>query len=336
MIPRRVPGLRFGLLGLALLDILGPRAAKAQTLQELVVSCESIEPGLASLCLHAGLTVRAAHKAIALAASGGASVPGSASTLGWRMKGSPRIAFSLKGLVARAPFPTLGRDGRTPAGKAHSNLPALHASVTVGLFDGFSPAPTVGGFGSVDLVFSGQWISTPTSVGLTGKELGWGFGARVGILRESFSLPGISLSLVRRDVGSVSLHGEASDEPFNAHSDLSVVSIRGIVGKDIGGLGFFAGAGWDRTDGRTNLSVHGTGGPGSMMSDGGLGFPNHNLQMDRRLIFAGGSMTFLAFQISLEGGIAEGIDEELPTLGTTGFDPGQRSQFVAAGVRLTF
>lgn len=324
----------FALLGLVVLAT--PRPASPQPLPDLVSACNAEGAAWVDLCLHAGLAARAAHSAFGLAASGGADVPGSASTLGWRMKGSPRIGFSLKGTATRAPFPSFRADGGTPGGKTQKTLPSVHASVTVGLFDGFSPGPTMGGVGSVDVLLSGQWIGTPESLGFRGRELGWGIGARIGILRESFSLPGISLSVSRRSLGDVKINAARESALFRVHSDFSQVSIRGIVGKDIAGIGLFAGAGWDRSSGTTDLRILAGPGPGGQGEGNGMVFSGQSLEMDRRLLFAGGSMTFLALQVSVEAGLAEGLDADLPDLGSSDFDPSQRSQFLALGFRLTF
>jgi hypothetical protein len=77
------------------------------------------------------------------------------------------------------------------------------------------------------------------------SPLTWAIGARVGILRESFTAPGVSVSALYRSVPDV------SQGPFDGTSfqgaDQSVVSLRGTVGKRVLGIGFTGGVGYDRT-----------------------------------------------------------------------------------------
>jgi hypothetical protein len=307
------------------------QSTKAQNLSDLISACGGASELHLMWCQETALGVQAAQGALGLAASGGTDLPGSASTLGWRTKGSPRFALSIRGSLTRASTPSMRVSGGLPqGGETTANLLSAHISGTMGLFDGFSLGPTIGGFGSVDLTASTQWIGTPKDKGFHENEMGWGGGVRVGILRESFSLPGISLSAFHRFLGNVSLREVDDGDPAEASFDLGVSSLRAVVGKDLWGIGLFGGAGWDRYTGDVTLHV----------TDPRFGgFPSTGageLRSERRLFFIGGSMTFLTLQLSAEIGWAEGFTAALPTSYEDGFDPSSGSEFGALAFRLTF
>ncbi|MFH1764365.1 MAG: hypothetical protein ABIF09_09250 [Gemmatimonadota bacterium] len=306
------------------------QSARAQNLPDLISACGGTSDLQLAWCQETALAVQAAQGALGLAASGGTDLPGSASTLGWRMKGSPRFALSLRGSFTRAPAPSLEGSGGLPEGETTLSLPSIHFSGTMGLFDGFSLGPTVGGFGSVDLTISTQWIAPPKAKGFQENVMGWGIGTRIGVLRESFSLPGISLSAFHRSLGTNSLWEVDEGDPAEAVFDVRVSSLRGVIGKDIGGIGVFGGAGWDRYTGDALLVVTDPGGGGLASTGAG------ELRSERRLYFFGGSMNFLALQVSAEVGWTEGFDPDLPTSFPGGFDPSSGSEFGSLAFRLTF
>jgi len=315
---------------LCLMMVFLPHHGEAQDLSTLISSCSGVSQLQVSRCQGAALTAQAAQGALGLSASGGTDLPGSASTLGWRTKGSPRFAVSVWGSVARVPIPSLDPGEGLSQGETSPTFPSLHLSGTVGLFDGFSLAPTVGGFGSIDLTASTQWINTPRGEGFMENSTGWGVGTRIGILRESFTLPGISLSAFYRSLGSTELGDLDVGGSIETGFDLGVTSFRGVVGKDLWGVGFFGGAGWDRYGGDATLSVADPTG-GSHHSTG-----SGELRSERYLYFAGGSLTYLTFQIAMEAGWAEGFDPTLPISNEGGFDPSSSSQFGALSFRVTF
>jgi len=323
---------RRGYLVLILFFVMGLplQSTNAQDLRPLISTCGGTSEAHLRWCQETALAVQAAQGALGLAASGGTDLPGSASTLGWRMKGSPRIALSIRGSLTRASAPALKSSGTSPHGETTLTLPSIHISGTVGLFDGLSLGPTLGGFGSIDLTVSTQWIAPPKDRGFQENLTGWGIGTRIGILRESFTLPGISLSAFHRSLGSVDLWEVGEGDPAAAGFDLRVSSLRAVAGKDIWGLGFFGGAGWDRYTGDASLVVTDPEGLGPNSTGAG------ELRSNRHLFFLGGSMTFLTLQVSTEVGWADGFTPDLPTSFLGGFDPSSRSIFGALAFRLTF
>lgn len=228
----------------------------------------------------------------------GAEVAGSAGTLGRRLGTSPRFALSVRAAFANPGVPDLSDPEGAPSRESSYILPAVHAGVAAGLFDGFSVLPTVGGLFSIDLLAAGSLIMLPSSEGFDGTVSGVTLGARVGLLRESFTLPGVAVSVSRRWLGQATYApGGASRRSVTV--DPSVTAVRATVGKDLLAFGVLAGAGWDRY--RGTWAAAGDNG----VSAGG---PTTPLSQDRMIWFGGLSKNFLILQISGEAGWAAGFD----------------------------
>jgi hypothetical protein len=222
--------------------------------------------------------------------------------------------------VTRFPWPDFAA---SPAGTRNSSVGSLHGSIVVGLFDGFSPQPTVGGLLGLDLLLTGDWVFLPDGDGFDASGAAWGYGVRLGVLRESFSLPGITLSGIRRHGGDIGLlppnvgGGVSLEDPVTT-------SLRGEIGKEFWGIGFLVGAGWDRYEADAEVVSGGASEPGPTWTD---------LDADRALFFAGISRTFVVWQLSAEFGWAEGVgggSMELP-----GYDGEEGTVFGTLALRLT-
>lgn len=298
----------------------GPGRAGAQSPAALAASCASAG-GDAPLCLATAVAGRSLMGALGVAAGQGSEVPGTSSALGRRI-GSPRVALAVRGGLARAALPDLS--DATGLGASTFWASSLGGSVTLGLFDGFRLAPTVGGFLSFDAFGQVAFVSLPEDAGFDGGTPVYTLGARVGILREGFTLPGVSISAARRFSGEVTL-GTASSDPAAVVVDPSVTSVRATVGKDLFAMELLAGVGWD--DYATDATW--------TVTDGAAGFVTGTAGLDatQRLLFAGASMTFnIVFTLSIEGGVAQGFD---PVAGYGGaFDPEAGRAFGSAAFRL--
>jgi hypothetical protein len=209
-------------------------------------------------------------------------------------------------------------------------LPSLHFSGNLGVLNGFSPLPTVGGVLALDLNASMHQLFLPDGHGFQDGVRGWGLGARVGIIRESFSLPGVSVSVARRWTGSASFGEMAAGGPFEGEFDLELTSVRGLIGKDILGVGLMAGGGWDRLsgDGDIRARVSPTG-PESMAG-------TSELTSERLTFFGGGSVTYLILQLSVELGWSRALDPELPLVPEGANFPANKAYFGSLGARVTF
>jgi hypothetical protein len=257
---------------------------------------------------------------------GGMDLPGGASTLGWKVPGTPRFAFftRFKGQTLNVPTPAGSLPGAS--GDESFNPWGLEFGAGVGAFDGFSLAPTVGGVLAVDLLASAQYNLLPESPGFSSNAWSWAGGVRIGVLRESFSLPGISVSARYSRVapGPYSFPG-GDGSPDGVVSDLTVTtrSFRAVVGKDLLAVGILAGAGWDSY-----------GADGSFGFGGVEGLSADGFDVNRAVFFGQANLTYLLLQISLEGGWASGLDP-LATPYSGSHDPGSGTAFAALSMRLT-
>jgi hypothetical protein len=204
-------------------------------------------------------------------------------------------------------------------------VPAIHTGVTLGLFDGFRLMPTVGGFLSVDLLGQAAFLLLPESDGFAGGTQSYSGGVRIGILREGFTLPGISVSGAMRFPGSIDFGDTGGGDVAEVLLDPTVTSLRATIGKDLFAVELMAGAGWEEYTGDVSMRV----------SDGGLGFVGATNEMtsSRWIYFGSASMTFsIILSLSVEGGWAEGFD---PLAGYSGdHDPAAGAPFGSFAMRL--
>jgi hypothetical protein len=173
------------LLGLAV-----PGAVGAQS--GLDATCGAGLEARQAECRLAAATVRATQERIGIALWGGHPVPANASTVGMRLGSTPRISAAASLGLVPVHLPPL--TDRTEAGGERSLLPAAAAHATVGVFQGWSPLPTVGGVLSLDLVGRLSVAALPGLEFQEGAAVGGQVGVRVGALRESFTMPGVSLT----------------------------------------------------------------------------------------------------------------------------------------------
>jgi len=278
-----------------------------------------------ALCEQFATAALLAQGGTGLAQAGGNAFTGAASTVGRRFGATPRVALSVRGGLTR--FPVLSSDGGTTADERRAVAPSLHGQVTVGVFDGFSPAPTVGGLLSVDLLLTGGIVFLPGGKGFDGSVSSWGYGARLGILRESFTLPGVTFSVAQHRGGGSAYTGGWVTAALDG---TTTTSLRLTVGKELMIGGLLAGAGWDRyvSDGelRSNAPFMGP-----------LPIPPTELdgfESSRLLFYGGWSRTFLVAQVAVEGGWARGFARDTDAF--TSFDPGTGSLFGTVSFRVTF
>ncbi|HZD04850.1 MAG TPA: hypothetical protein VE173_08025, partial [Longimicrobiales bacterium] len=277
--------------------------AGQESVTRLATACAGASEALSSPCLETVLALQAAQGIVGLAASGGAELSGSSSTLGKRYGGTPRFGLAGRVGFVDASMPGVLGPATGPAPDAGAFAPSIQATAAVGLFQGFSPAPTVGGLLSLDVLATFSWVDLPGDRGFRDSPAGLGLGVRVGVFRESFTLPGITLSATRRWMGKVRLGGDG-EEGTRGDLDLTVTSFRASAGKELLAFGFLGGVGWDRYRSATTLVVlpGGAGGPEGAAEEGAF-------TSDRLLFFAGAGYTFLVAQISAELGWARGWDE---------------------------
>jgi hypothetical protein len=272
-------------------------------------------------CRFGARAAEAALSGAALAAAGGNPWMGSASTLGYRMASAPRFAAQARALFAGIDLPAstgTELDGATLFG--------LAAGVSVSIIDGISPAATVGGLGSVDLFAEAGTVLLPD--GFESVSLfTWSLGARIGVFRESFTLPGITASLAYRRIDDVTFDDVRAPSRLAAFgwSDASVWSVRAVAGKRLLGLGLTGGLGWDGSSANADIGYRTAAGAAATAAE--------DVDADRYNAFIDATWTSLILSLSAEAGWQWGPDEQ--ELGVP--DPAAGGRFFGGlSARLTF
>lgn len=295
----------------------------AQTPDDLAMACVTAG-GDPALCAAASVAARSVFGSVGLLSGFGSEVPGTASNLGTRIGGGPRIAFSARAGAVDMGLPDL--TDPTGLGETSFIVPAVDAGITFGLFDGLRLLPTVGGFLSVDLFARASLLFLPQSEGFEGSVRAYSVGARLGVFREGFTIPGVSLSVARRFSGGFDFGDTGAGDPTDLTLNPAVTSLRATIGKDVLAVEVIAGVGWDRYTGDAGVRV--------ADGAGGLSTASGKMTGSRFLYFGGAAMTFnIVLSVSVEGGWADGFD---PVAAYTGaHDPTKGAPFGSFSLRLT-
>lgn len=302
-------------------------SAAGQDLGSFVAQCAS--GGSAELltsCQNAVLAAQAIRGGVAITHSMGAALSGSSSTIGRRLGSAPRVSVDVRVRLGRFAMPGLFGGGAGTAGENVVNAYGVKTSIAVGVLDGFSLMPTVGGVLSLDLLASGSLIFLGESEGFPDDGSLLSVGGRLGIFRESFTLPGVTVSAMqsfgRKVNWTTGVNGPQID------TDISATTIRATIGKDFFTFAVLGGFGWDWDRGRMGVQV-----PDPTIP-GGQGIVFIDDVTTRRAVYFGGiSITRLVFQFSVEGGWTGGYEALAGYSGA--YDPGGVRPFVSVAGRLT-
>jgi hypothetical protein len=198
----------------------------------------------------------------------GTSVAGGNATLGQggALGGLGHFAIGVRANAMRASVPDVAATGlqEGPAGSPDNfeveskwaGLPAVDAAV--GVFRGIPLGVThVGG---VDVLMSGAYLPDITvgsvSVATPNGSLKLGVGARVGIVEESLVTPGVSFTLVRRGLPTMSIVADAGSDRSISVEDYHVrtTAWRLVASKNFALVGLSAGIGQDKYHADANLT----------------------------------------------------------------------------------
>lgn len=245
-------------------------------------------------------------------AAGGNPVAGTASTIGRRVS-APRIALTARFGAGSLALPELD----APSSESSSLTVGFHGDLVIGLFDGLSPAATVGGVASLDFLASAGTVLLSSSDGFeTSSPFTWAAGLRAGILRESFTAPGISLTGMYRRIGTLE-RGDANvvQDPVHVRlEDVAAWDANLAIGKRISLFGVTAGGGYTRYSAQGRLRV--SGGTGAIDTD------SDDLDGSRVHLFTNLSWTVMVWNLTGElgwqssGGALE--DGRQPASGASG------------------
>jgi len=244
-----------------------------------------------------------------IAFAGGNAVPGASSTLGMRIGSIPRMTIAARVTGAGLDMPGLKSSEADFQSLAYS----FNVDAAIGVFSGFGIAPTIGGFGSIDAVASVGTLRLPDSHGVRSDPASYAVGLRLGVLRESFTAPGISATAMYRRIGDVRGEAEAPllGEPAGFRlEDNSVVSLRAVVGKRLFVVGANAGIGYDwyRSD------VVATGTDFRPVAGAQASAAENARRIGRTTGFVNATWTLLILNFVAEAGVQQGGDVFTATL----------------------
>jgi hypothetical protein len=237
---------------------------------------------------------------IGIGFSGGNPVPGSSSTMGMRLGTMPRMSLGLRLTAAAVGLPPIEQVGRT----ADLTFPvgSVNADAGLGIYQGLTLLPTVGGFGSLDLIGSAGIMPLPRGSGFDdATAASWALGARVGLLRESFTAPGVSIDVMYRSVGRMAWGSPelADRDAFVQLDRMRVTSVQGTVGKRMLGFGLTGGASYDRYRGDVAIRIR---------DSAPLEIAERGVTTSRTSLYGNVSLTVLILNLASELGWQQGGD----------------------------
>lgn len=195
--------------------------------------------------------------------TGGNTILGSGGALG----GLGHFSVGLRANVIRGQLPqtdgvTLGIQGRQASDFAPKSqvlgLPSAEAAV--GLFKGIPLGLT--NILGVDVLLSAFYVPDVEedgfSLSTTDGSLKLGYGARIGILQETAIVPGVSVSVLRRDLPTANLTARVgtADSVRVEDFEATTTSWRLVASKRFMLVGVSAGAGQDRYDASASASAY--------------------------------------------------------------------------------
>ncbi len=284
-------------------------AFAASTLHAQAAECGAYSGDSQRVCTAAVDATRSVHPLLGAIVSGGNPVLGTGSPLG----GPGHFSVTARVNAIEVVLPRLSYDGSSaivPRGqKVFAPAPQIEAAV--GVYGGLPS-----GLLAVDLLGSAQLLPAGVFDDLRVDEdarrigdvaLGLGFGARVGILNETGPLPGLSLSVMRRDLPALTYGDVAADE-FQYAIDLRATNVRLVASKQVAFLALAGGLGWDKYTGDGVIRVAERRPPSVSPPD-----VPFELSTSRASAFLNAGFSLAVVRLVAEVGYLAGKDQELTT-----------------------
>ncbi len=268
--------------------------------------CGSFNGNSERVCTAAVDATRAFHPVLGRLVSGGNPVLGSGGVVG----GPGHFSVSARVNGIEVVLPDLSYDGSessVPSGqKVFAAAPQVDA--VVGLYGGLPS-----GLLALDVLGSAQLIPVsvfndfrvdPDARRIGDVALGFGFGARVGVLRETGPLPGISISIMRRNIPMITYGNVTNGDEFQYSADLHATNLRLVVGKQLAVVALAGGIGWDKYTGNGVIRVPTILNPVDFL---------FKLETTRATLFLDAGLDLGVVKLVGEGGYQTGKDQELST-----------------------
>jgi hypothetical protein len=270
--------------------ILGLYAAPAAGQTPLEQTCDRAEVqalGATDACVATVQAVVSAQPTLGILLAGGNPTLGGAGAGGFRLGIIPRVSAGVRMNVVPMRLPDIlaeqipGQVGNLTQ-RFGAPVPAFSGDVSISLLPGMSIAPGLGGIGAVSLLGSATYMPLHllASRGFDRSDLGYGLGARLHLISESFIAPVVSVSLMRKRMSEVAfgdvcpqgtllvtLPGSTPQQQVSACPgpgdagefavDLVDWSGRLVAGKSLFGIGAAVGIGHDRYGSDISLGFRG-------------------------------------------------------------------------------
>lgn len=305
-----------------LVGMLPATAANAQTTQCSTAASDAQMRYCNAVLEAAGIV----QPRVGIAASGGNPIAGASSTLGMRIGRIPRLSLDTRVTGVYLQLPAI--KSAASRNEMNSLATSIDLDAAVGVFSGFTVAPTVGGFASFDVIVSAGQTRLSNDDGFVDDPATYAIGARLGVLRESFTVPGVSVTAMYRHTGDVRV-GDPMQNSTEGRFELtgnSAVSVRGIVGKRLFVLGANVGLGYDKYASDLHLVV-----PAAATD-----LRNSSFKTSRVTGFANITWTLLVLNVVAEGGWQRGGDAFTAPLPSGESSRAEKSTYYASlAVRLT-
>ncbi len=319
--PHRAPFFALTLLGL----LAGaPAAVAAQGARE----CRgyALQPQNRNICTAAVDATRALNPIAGLLFSGGNPVLGTAKTQGiWR----GTVGFRTTATEVVLPSTDYDGVGNTVGAADRFTAPMPVIEGALGVYNGLD-----GGFLSLDVLGSIQPLPDVDRVEITeaaarigNVAFGLGAGVRVGLMSDSGSAPGLSISVMRRDLPRVQYGNVGDGDDYSYAVNLAAWNVRAAISKRLALFDFVAGVGWDRYFGTATAEIANLDG----------GFPEAPIEIklsdQRWMLFWNAGLTVGPLRLVGEAGYQSGKDQDLTT-DFEDFDTTKGRWFGAAGLRI--
>lgn len=335
--------------------------------ESLAARCDHpvVQEFAAEACLAAVQAGVSAQPALGIVIAGGNPTIGTAGGAGLRMGVVPRVSVGLRLNVVAVRLPDLLTDElegsvRSFTQRYGAPAPAASGDIAIGVFRGFDAAPGIGGVGGLSLLGSVSYL--PFSLiedGFEETDLAYGIGGRLHLLDESFSVPGLSISLMRKKLQTVAFGnvcpggivpiaggpevegteygGCAGPGDIGEFSfDLVDWSSRLVVSKHLLGLGATLGLGYDRYTSDLGFGFRGDELVPTTNLSPVFRVQDERLESDQWTVFGNLSYTMMVVTLGLEAGWQQGTSP-VPGFGDVDseFNPRKGTWFASIGTRLS-
>ncbi len=246
------------LVGLALLS---PAGGHAQTGDpDLLEACQNagLPAGQLARCRDVVTSLQLLQPELGMALAGGNPVLGTASPIGTKFRFIPRIYLGGRISFVWAAIPDVldyPEDPTASLATRDFSVPMPQLDLSVGVFDGWRLGSTLSGLGSVEILGSLGAMILPAGEGFENDATGLGLGARIGLIRESFTAPGLSLSGEYQWMGRIRHGRVANGDDAQFGMDLSATSFRLGLSKSFVAIGLALTIGWDHYQSDVDLGV---------------------------------------------------------------------------------